>query len=120
MKLYASLDPETRQERITDKPPEPEQWICDFCSKHEAFKAYPNRATVLMASGMADEGGWIACRTCAELIDAGKWDELRKRSVDAFLEYHPEVPEDARPFLEAHVQQAHLGFRANRVQEDQA
>lgn len=32
---------------------------------------------------LGSRGGWMACQACGEYIDAGKWDALQARAVEA-------------------------------------
>jgi len=66
---------------------------CDFCDQKEIAKSYAcpdfdiesiflnldKRETSSLVSHSI--GHWGACTTCAALIDADKWDELRERSL---------------------------------------
>lgn len=64
--------------------------ICDFCSSPDVAWAFPcrNLTKPLEVPGASVDfnsfGSWAACRTCHDLIVAGKRDELTQRSVDTF------------------------------------
>jgi len=71
--------------------------VCDFCRSVPTwdYPAHDFTAQVLAVSSRQDvtditelepqgsRGGWAACDTCHDLIEAGDWDQLAERSVDA-------------------------------------
>ena len=113
MKVYGYIDAETHEYRQEASEEPPEMKICDFCCAPEIFKLYPNRETVALLPGILDSGGWAACQHCSELVDAEKWEELTRRSVDTFMEIYHFSKED-RPLIEAEMRNIHRGFRQNR------
>jgi hypothetical protein len=65
---------------------------CDFCCTPPVFKVY--RCGNFSANGSpvfsvgSAVGSWAACRKCAELVDAGKWNGLTDRSLRKFVNRH--------------------------------
>jgi len=65
---------------------------CDFCGTPPVFKLYrclnfAPKGNPVFVSGVA-VGSWATCRRCAELVDAGKWNDLTDRAVRKFLKSH--------------------------------
>jgi hypothetical protein len=65
---------------------------CDFCCTPPVFKMYrcanfAVKGKPVFTSGVA-VGSWAACRKCAELVDAGRWNDLTDRAVRKFLKRH--------------------------------
>jgi hypothetical protein len=117
MTVYGYIDAETHEYRQEARETPPDMHLCDFCSSNEIFKMYPNRQTVEMMPGIIDSGGWAACRTCADLIDAERWQDLCQRSADTFMEIYG-FPKHERPTIEAAMNEIHRGFRENRGLEN--
>jgi hypothetical protein len=94
--------------------------ICDFCSDPRIFASYPAKdftagqfknpdGKKLVANS---RGGWAACKTCTELIEAGKWESLLDRSIATFLtKYGTHIPAQA---LRGFIADLHKQFRENR------
>jgi len=66
--------------------------ICDFCSSQQVFQVYMAEDFMAIELRARDghplylnsTGGWAACRECAVLIEAEKWDDLLERSCQTF------------------------------------
>jgi hypothetical protein len=81
------------------KPQTPTQCVvpcggdhCDFCGTPPVFKLYrclnfAPKGNPVFVSGVA-VGSWATCRQCAELVDAGRWNDLTDRAVRKFLKRH--------------------------------
>lgn len=93
--------------------------ICDFCSSPRLFARYPARdfvaaklETPTRALNACSRGDWSACKSCAELIEASRWDALLERSVATFREkYGQWIPPSA---LRGFIHDLHKQFRENR------
>lgn len=84
--------------------------ICDFCSDPKPARIF-NAPDFMMAKDAPpamSRGGWIACQTCGEFIDAGKWDALQARAVEAFAAKYFGFPRKA---IVQQVAKAHSLFR---------
>lgn len=58
-------------------------YVCDFCSTPEprwAYRAQTYAAKIGNAVHHSIEG-WAACDACADLIDAERWEDLRKYAL---------------------------------------
>lgn len=70
--------------------------VCDFCSsqpvtaryKAKDFLMKPIQVEGIEVTG-ASIGDWAACKECEFLIDMNRWDEVVKRAVEKFFEFHP-------------------------------
>lgn len=72
--------------------------ICDFCSHPETSALYQIEPGGVMewasdddTTHMDRDGKWAACSVCRDLISAGDWEGLAKRSYDLFSVHHPEI-----------------------------
>src|SRR5260370_17235797 len=78
---------------------------CDFCCTSPVSTVYActnfsiERNSVF-PFGLA-VGSWAACRICAELVDAGRWNDLTNRSLKKFAKRHGVSPP---PFLRVRQQ----------------
>jgi hypothetical protein len=69
---------------------------CDFCTSETAVRSYsaepfvmdPARPPVLNHP-LYSNGAWHACARCADLIDAGRWEDLVERAVNAHQQKYP-------------------------------
>lgn len=69
---------------------------CDFCSAKPVYGTYdaPDFETTpfnVAQAGITTQsiGHWGACKECADLIDADKWDDLALRATNALIEKNP-------------------------------
>lgn len=98
---------------------------CDFCASGEPAYRYPARAAYLgtLSSGgdqrmrVGALGAWRACEECSDLVEAGDWPALARRSYrTAGLE--EVVRASGTPGLRVRVlamlHHAHDGFKAAR------
>lgn len=95
--------------------------LCDFCNHPDVVRSY-DAAPVAMK--VADtflyycDNKWVACGTCARLIDEDRWDDLSRRSFDLWLRAehlrgnHPSLREQA--FMKIHLPRLHGYFREAR------
>jgi hypothetical protein len=65
---------------------------CDFCCTSPIFKVYActnfaSHGSPVFPVGVA-VGSWAACRKCAELVNAGRWDDLTERALTKFAKRH--------------------------------
>jgi hypothetical protein len=92
--------------------------VCDFCADEKVVKSYPVKDFVVSITPEAvitSAGAWAACQICADLIDAGNWRLLLRRSVLTFVEKQPRLAElIGLPELRKEIEQVHINFRANR------
>lgn len=95
------------------------QGLCDFCSAHEQYAAYPaeNFETYTEASGMhltnESVGAWTACRKCFEDIEAQNREGLVNRSLANLLTAHPDML-SSLPELRKQLIAIHAGFFEHR------
>ena len=68
---------------------------CDFCSVVETPAwAYPCADFLMDQSGGVDHvstGAWLACDSCAMLIEAEAWSALAERAASIHVQSHPET-----------------------------
>lgn len=115
-----------RDPGVTDVQPIPGMEVCDFCSSEEPAKVFgcaPIREMVVrttqagLQEHVSDED-WLACATCARLIERGERKKLARRCVREFVAKHPE----ARALPEAKLRRDFLAvqgrFFANRRPAD--
>ena len=93
--------------RMSDAP------ICDFCSEPKWARRFRcSDFPMDQSPGFAplrSQGDWLACSTCASLIDAENWNGLLMRAVDKFSEKYF-MP---RRILTDRIKQLHDSFRQN-------
>ena len=53
---------------------------CDFCNVDEVAFVVPARGFIV-APGLASDGDWAACSTCASLIERNRWNDLMARKL---------------------------------------
>lgn len=91
--------------------------ICDFCSSPNVKWSFPCDSYVAPLMGIPNfyqTEDWAACDKCKELIDAEKWDELSKWSLESpDMEWPPITPLTKEELLRGIVDMQN-GFRANR------
>jgi len=100
----------------------PSGYECDFCSSRPVLKIFSCRNflipwTKTWAFQHESNGGWAACRTCAELIDTGQWQELSNRALRAFVELHGLVNRLDEPLLRQQFRELHHLFREHMTLE---
>jgi len=69
--------------------------ICDFCSSKDVLWSYecPDFETPLPnEEPWVSTGGWAACQTCHDFIEADDWSGLIAHAVRMFFVHRPEVP----------------------------
>ena len=54
---------------------------CDFCLDSRVRWQYDCGTYVLPEFGFGSEDGWVACDTCADMIEAGDQEGLARRSI---------------------------------------
>jgi hypothetical protein len=86
--------------------------VCDFCSDPKPVRVFnaPDFMLAKDSPGYGSRGGWMACQHCGMLIDAGKWDLLQNRAVDALAAKYKAVGVPHSDIVKI-VVQAHSGFR---------
>ena len=84
-----------------------------------------NRSIVFARTGSAplkatfqheSVGGWAACRSCSELIEAGRWAELTDRAFTNFLKQHC-APRYSHFDVREQFREIHHLFKENLVKE---
>ncbi|HXB67291.1 MAG TPA: hypothetical protein VNY05_03560 [Candidatus Acidoferrales bacterium] len=93
------------------------QPVCDFCSTPSPAWIYPARSfLVARHDTLVDQslGGWAACDTCHNLIEAGNSPGLLVRSVDTLLLAQPEMLPSYDWVLDQ-MKELHAQFSANRT-----
>jgi hypothetical protein len=107
------LDVEVR----TDEP------ICDFCSTRQVGWSYFARDFRVADPdlGWGSRGGWAACDSCHEYIEANDRKRLAQRSAELFFKFNPQIPDDAkmRKIILDHVRVMHEVFFQVRIGEGQ-
>lgn len=70
--------------------------VCDFCGSKPITARYKAKDFTAMQVQLEEieitafsVGDWAACKECEFLIDMNRWDEVVKRAVDKFFEFHP-------------------------------
>ena len=62
---------------------------CDFCMSTDIVCSFDGPETVVMMAGEGrtatwqQSGGWASCEACAQLMEAGKLEDLAERAIDA-------------------------------------
>lgn len=112
MTQYAFTDPDSGECKVTDQ--HPEMLCCDFCIRKEVYKLYPTRTHEMPMCGTVSTEGWAAYKSCAELVDAEKWNDLHAVSLEMFLKKHPELKGD-RASVSSLLREIHASFRANQT-----
>jgi|SRR5262245_12559577 len=91
--------------------------ICDFCSSPAVTWSYDvddfhivDRPEV--HEGWGSTGGWAACDTCHDLIEAGDPEAVAMNSMQTFFKTHPEIPDqpEYRSRVYEHVRTVHSEF----------
>lgn len=95
--------------------PQPGKEICDFCSypglAAKVYFAEPFELKSGLPYDMGYDEQWGACKPCADLIDAGKIEEVTQR---AFEHQKKLVPQFAWPRLRNDIKRVHMGFWEQR------
>jgi hypothetical protein len=113
MTQYAFVDPDTGETKISDQ--HPDMLLCDFCLKKEVHRLYPTKTHEFPSIyGAISTEGWAACKSCSELIDGKKWDDLHSVALEMFLKKHPELKGD-RAGVSSLLREIHKSFRDNRI-----
>lgn len=96
-----------------------EQNICDFCSEPKWARRFQCTDFPMDESPgfprLVSKSDWLACSTCASLIDAGNWNGLLLRAVDRFAQKYP-MP---RRILTDRIKQLHDQFRGHYRKAEQ-
>jgi hypothetical protein len=90
---------------------------CDFCVQSPATKIYACRNFEWDGSpvfGTETKGRWAACESCAELVDAERWDQLTERVVRIFHRRY-DTPRAQRAGIEAQFKSFHQLFASNML-----
>lgn len=93
---------------------------CDFCGDpHTVAWRYPCRDFAQSVAGkdhlrFASISYWGACDVCHDLVEAGHWDRLRRRSLRLFHAAHPGLPSEAVVAVEAELPTLWLRFQRHR------
>src|SRR6266571_638696 len=97
--------------------------ICDFCSATDPCWDYPTQSFAtgdVLEVGDAryptmSTGGWAACQTCHDYIEALNYSSLLQRSVHTFLQKYGPLPDNhAMVLLRNELHQLHQQFRRHR------
>jgi hypothetical protein len=94
--------------------------ICDFCSTKGPTWKYNARdfvTDVRYQDGRpwASFSSWLACDACKALIEANKWDRLRKRTIDTLIRRRQlRLSRREREGLDEQLRGLHQNFRASR------
>jgi hypothetical protein len=101
--------------------PLPSSRGCDFCASDPPTWRYPARTIGLGAVAYGDVvlrpislGGWRACAGCAELIEAGDWPALARRTLRSLDLDLSQAGPGTRVKMLGMFHQAHLQFRKAR------
>jgi hypothetical protein len=101
--------------------PFPGREMCDFCSEHPTTRLYtcknffvPRTKTALFQHESV--GAWVACNTCAELVDEGRWSELTDRALINFIKQYS-VPRYAQFDVREQFREIHQLFRGHLIKE---
>lgn len=116
-----------------DHPPDPVpdvempgtelEGVCDFCSAPNprwGYKAdnFASPAGFDVPSGTefayGSAGGWAACDTCADLIDADDFDALLRRALDHINATRPPLPPELDAGRRIHLSSIYAQFRATK------
>lgn len=96
--------------------------ICDFCSEQPVVKEYPCRSFTMIGSSinkipnLDSENSWMACQTCADLIDSNSWSGLLNRCMECFAEQEGKTYEpDKESFLRFSQAMLITKFRKHRI-----
>jgi hypothetical protein len=93
-----------------------EPLICDFCSDpHIGRKFHCEDFVMDPMFDLGSKGDWMACSTCAALIDAGAWDNLILRAVDKLGTKYPQMP---HRILADAIRRSHDSFRIHYRKEE--
>jgi hypothetical protein len=69
--------------------------ICDFCSSEDvkwSYECTDFETPLPNEEPWVSTGGWAACQTCKDFIEADDWVGLRGWAVKQFFIHRPEVP----------------------------
>jgi hypothetical protein len=96
--------------------------VCDFCCEGEPVTGFPCRDfAIVNAEGpnARYDGGWAACRECAELVEADSRERLVDRSVESFIRQYPAIAATFPPGqLTCDIRRRHRGFWTYRITEE--
>jgi hypothetical protein len=88
---------------------------CDFCSFKDVSGGTAYGCKDFVAGSTSGSlGAWLACRTCAQLIERGRWSTLARRSANRYALRHPGT--DVR-VVQAGIRHLHDKFRHYRTDE---
>jgi hypothetical protein len=95
--------------------------ICDFCSDPNIAWSYAAGDFHIPDMTWGSRGGWAACETCHDFIEANDHEGLARHSVEQFFVYHKEIPDEraVRKLIINHVRQVHAEFFKLRKGEAQ-
>ncbi|WP_330354464.1 hypothetical protein [Streptomyces chartreusis] len=91
---------------------------CDFCVHPAAAWSYPCRTIireVVEGLQVIMAGPWHACAPCHRLIAAGKWAELRRRSLRLYRATHRPLTRAADTAIAADLAPLLHQFRTHRT-----
>jgi hypothetical protein len=91
---------------------------CDFCNTSPVVTVYPCANFAVNGSsifpfGLA-VGSWAACKRCAELVDAERWEDLTDRAIRKFAKRHG-VKE--MPGVREQFERVHRAFAEHRLRQ---
>lgn len=103
--------------------PNPPLPVCDLCSDPNPVHRYPCEDHIAVpftpvAPGEeiagASRGDWLACQSCAELIDSGDLKGLANRSLANLLAKHPKHSPAQQAEILAQIESIHRQFFERR------
>lgn len=91
--------------------------ICDFCSSKEVTWSYNAEDFSVPEAEWGSRGGWAACDTCHDLIEADQREALLLRSVETFFIRHEDLPDNPenRQILRSNLEDLHGRFFTARI-----
>lgn len=106
-----------------DARPDGVEFMCDFCGElnPQPYKDYEAKDIEVMQAWESStnqshmsEGGWVACKQCAELIDKNDREGLIKRTIPIIMKKLG-IPESRSVETEIEVRQIHRKFWESRT-----
>jgi hypothetical protein len=77
----------------------PDSFVCDFCGDGNAIYEYPTEDFVMatvkgsITTTHNSISSWVACQTCATMIEEDEWESLARRAAKrSLLKTRDEVP----------------------------
>lgn len=92
------------------------QLVCDFCNNLDPVWEYPCAAfrPTAMSNISQSISSWMACETCAEMVEHERWGRLIARVIATFEENQGSFDQSLRHSVISRLQSTYQQFSENR------